>query len=102
MLFLLFPSHFFTFFETVVGHVSGSTTGLSPVAVLSRPPSYNIQISPYLLPAADTLLGPRCHFKLAAFSVPTLMRVGQQGYSARALETLVIDVCYTQEIRSVV
>lgn len=48
---------------------------------------------------ADTLLRPRYHFKLATFKVWTPMHEGHQGYLARALEILTIDVRYIQETR---
>ena len=47
----------------------------------------------------SALLRPRVPFKLAAFNVRTLMRIGQQASLARTLETLAIDVCCLSETR---
>jgi exonuclease III len=44
-------------------------------------------------------LRPHVPFKVAAFNVRTLMRVGQQTSLARTLETLAIDVCCVSETR---
>ena len=47
----------------------------------------------------DAFLRPRVPFKLAAFNVRTLARIGQQAALARTLESLAIDVCCVSETR---
>ena len=42
---------------------------------------------------------PRAPFKLAAFNVRTLARIGQQAALARTMESLAIDVCCLSETR---
>ena len=49
--------------------------------------------------SAGAFLRPRRPFKLAAFNVRTLMRIGQQASLARTLETLATDVCCLSETR---
>jgi hypothetical protein len=50
-------------------------------------------------PEHSAFLRPRVPFKLAAFNVRTLARVGQQAALSRTLETLAIDICCLSETR---
>lgn len=99
MFFLLFPPYSLTFFGAAVSHASSSVIGISPLPILSRSPSDSIQISANLIPSTDAFIHPQCALKLAAFKLPTLMRISQQGCLASALETLATDVWCVQETR---
>lgn len=82
---------------TIPAYSSGSpvccsNTGISSDPVLSRSPKDNILISLKLLLPVDAIFRPRNSFKLAILNVRSLMRIGQKGCLARALETLVINV----------
>lgn len=62
------------------------------LTLLSGSPSDSIRISPSSLPSAHAVLRSRSHFKLAGFSVRTLMRTGQHACFLRTVVTLGIDV----------
>ena len=56
-------------------------------------------VSPNPSSTGTSLLNPRTGFKLAAFNVRTLKKIGQQAALALTLESLKVDICCLSETR---